>query len=361
MATPLAQKIKSLISAHGPISVTDYFALCLADPEHGYYRTRNPFGRDGDFVTAPEVSQLFGEMLGIFMINTWQRHGEPRDVRLVEIGPGRGTMMADMLRVISRAAPDLYETATVHLVETSALLKLTQMETLSSHGDKVSWHESFDGVPEGFTLLAANELFDAIPIRQFVKTQNGFRERMVGLDEQGGLRLALAPGATPFASVLPDAGEGAEAELSEAGRSLAAAIGARIARDGGWALIVDYGLESAGRAASLQAVRGHQGAGILDRPGETDLSAHVDFAALTAASGVASFGPVGQGDFLRRLGLAERAQALKRHAKADQADAIDAASARLIAPDQMGTLFRVLALGDGRSAPPAGFTDAPSD
>jgi NADH dehydrogenase [ubiquinone] 1 alpha subcomplex assembly factor 7 len=216
-------------------------------------------------------------------------------------------------------------------------------------------------VPEGPLLLVANEFFDALPVRQFHRTASGWRERMVGLDEQGGLRLALAPGATPFAPLLPDAGEGAEAELSEAGRALAGALGERIARDGGWALIIDYGLESAGRAASLQAVRGHQGAGILDRPGETDLSAHVDFAALAASSGVATYGPVGQGEFLRRLSLAERAQALKRNAKAAQADAIDAASARLIAPDQMGTLFRVLALGDGKSAPPAGFTDTPSD
>jgi NADH dehydrogenase [ubiquinone] 1 alpha subcomplex assembly factor 7 len=284
--------------------------------------------------------------------------GRPAPVRLVELGPGRGTLMADALRV-TRGVPGFQAAIDLHLVDTNAPMREAQRAALQAHHP--TWHERFDDVPGGPLLLVANEFFDALPVRQFHRTATGWRERMVGLDEQGGLRLALAPGHTPFAPLLPDAEQGAEAELSEAGRSLAGAIGARISRDGGWALIIDYGLESAGRAASLQAVRGHQGAGILDRPGETDLSAHVDFAALAAASGVTAHGPVSQGAFLRRLGLPERAQALKRNAKAAQADAIDAASARLIAPDQMGTLFRVLALGDGKSAPPAGFMDTPSD
>jgi NADH dehydrogenase [ubiquinone] 1 alpha subcomplex assembly factor 7 len=266
--------------------------------------------------------------------------------------------MADALRA-TRGVPGFQAAIDLHLVDTNAPMREAQRAALQAHNP--TWHERFDDVPGGPLLLVANEFFDALPVRQFHRTAGGWRERMVGLDEQGGLRLALAPGNTPFASLLPAADEGAEAELSEAGRTLAGAIGGRIARDGGWALIIDYGLENAGRAASLQAVRGHQGAGILDRPGETDLSAHVDFAALAAASGVTAYGPVGQGAFLRRLGLPGRAQALKRNAKAAQADAIDAASARLIAPDQMGTLFRVLALGDGKSAPPAGFMDTPSD
>jgi NADH dehydrogenase [ubiquinone] 1 alpha subcomplex assembly factor 7 len=165
---------------------------------------------------------------------------------------------------------------------------------------------------------------------------------------------------TPYASALPDAAVGAQAEICEAGLTLAGAIGERLARQGGWALIVDYGHDGA-LGASLQAVRGHRGADILDRPGETDLSAHVDFAALARATGRPTFGPVGQGDFLRRLGLAERASALKARASEAQRAAIDAASARLIAPDQMGTLFRVLAVGDDRSAAPVGFSDTPSD
>lgn len=147
MTTALGEKIKTIIRANGPISVTDYFSLCLADPQHGYYRTREPFGPSGDFVTAPEVSQLFGEMIGVFMVHAWQRHGTPPGVRLVEIGPGRGTMMSDMLRVIRRLAPLLYDSMQVHLVETSERLRDIQQETLQSHGAKVAWHVDFNDVP----------------------------------------------------------------------------------------------------------------------------------------------------------------------------------------------------------------------
>ena len=203
MPTPLARKIKTLIRTNGPISVTDYFALCLADPVYGYYRTRDPFGEAGDFITAPEVSQLFGEMLGVFLVHAWQKHGAPEYVRIAEIGPGRGTMMADMLRVISRIAPHLYESATVHLVETSPKLRAVQQETLGMHAARASWHDSFEELPEGFVLLAANELFDAIPIRQFIKTASGFRERLVGLDANDELTFAAGvAGIDP--ALLPD-------------------------------------------------------------------------------------------------------------------------------------------------------------
>jgi NADH dehydrogenase [ubiquinone] 1 alpha subcomplex assembly factor 7 len=206
-------------------------------------------------------------------------------------------------------------------------------------------------------LLVANEFFDALPVRQFEKTAQGWRERMVGLaPDSETLMFALAPGTTPFARFLPDAAEGAQAEIGEAGRALAAAIGGRVTRDGGWALIVDYGYES-GSAATVQAVRSHKGAAILDRPGETDLSAHVDFAALKAAVETPTHGPVSQTDFLRRLGILQRAETLKARASEAQRRAIDVTLARLIGPDQMGTLFRVMAVGDGRSTP-AGFSDA---
>jgi NADH dehydrogenase [ubiquinone] 1 alpha subcomplex assembly factor 7 len=288
--------------------------------------------------------------------------GSPAPVRLVELGPGRGTLMTDALRA-TRGVAGFHAALDLHLVETNAPLRDAQRAAFA--GFTPTWHERFDDVPAGPLLLVANEFFDALPVRQFHRTPEGWRERMVGLAPDGTLRLALAPGLTPFAAALPEAAEGAEAELSEAGRALATALGARLGRDGGWVLIVDYGYgqnhDRPGLGSSLQAVRGHRGAGILDRPGETDLSAHVDFAALAAAARVPAFGPVGQGDFLRRLGIATRAQSLKRHAGPEQVRAIDAALARLIAPDQMGTLFRVLALGDDRSAQPAGFSDTPSD
>ena len=284
--------------------------------------------------------------------------GSPARVALVELGPGRGTLMADALRA-TRGVPGFHDALDLHLVEINEPLRALQEKALAAF--KPTWHARFENVPEGPMLLVANEFFDALPVRQFERTMRGWVERMVGLSEDGEtLRLALAPGHTPFASMLPDAAVGAQAELSEASRTLAAAIGARLRGHGGWALIVDYGRDGA-LGASLQAVRGHRGAAILDRPGETDLSAHVDFASLAEATGQPTFGPVGQGAFLQRLGIAERSKALKARASDSQRAAIDAAMARLIAPDQMGTLFRVLAVGDGRSAAPVGFADAPSD
>jgi NADH dehydrogenase [ubiquinone] 1 alpha subcomplex assembly factor 7 len=271
--------------------------------------------------------------------------------------------MADALRA-TRGVTGFHAALDLHLVDINPRLQALQRTALADFAP--SWHARLDDVPDGPMLLAANEFFDALPVRQFEKTPRGWAERMVGLAPDGAtLRLALAPGITPYASLLPDAAAGAQAELSEAGRAIAAAIGARLRRDGGWALIVDYGYDHSGHGASLQAVRGHRGAALLDRPGETDLSAHVDFRALAEATGMPTFGPVGQGDFLRRLGIMQRAETLKARAGPDQRGAIDAALARLIAPDQMGTLFRVMAVGDGRSAAPAGFTDThpgtPSD
>lgn len=349
------------IALTGPISLADFMAEALGHPRLGYYRHATPVGAAGDFTTAPEISQMFGELLGAWLAERWLAMGKPTPVRLVELGPGRGTLMADALRA-TRGVPGFHAALDLHLVETNEPMRAAQHNALRGFAPGIAptWHERFDTVPEGPLLLVANEFFDALPVRQFHRTPRGWVERMVGVDQDGALRLALAPGISPFARLLPEAAVDAEAEICEAGQALAAAIGDRIARHGGWALIIDYSGEMAGRAASLQAVRSHRGADILDRPGETDLSAHVDFAALAKASGVASFGPVGQGAFLRELGIAERSEALKRKATPEQVRAIDAASARLIAPEQMGTLFRVLALGDGKSAPPVGFSDIPT-
>ena len=337
-------------------------AEALGHPRLGYYRHAIPLGAGGDFTTAPEISQMFGELLGAWLAERWLAMGRPSTVRLVELGPGRGTLMADALRA-TRGVAGFHAALDLHLVDTSEPLRAAQHAALAAFTPTCAptWHERLDDVPAGPLLLVANEFFDALPVRQFHRTAEGWRERMVGLGPDGALRLALAPGPTPFAAVLPNAAAGAEAEFSEAGRALAAEVGARLREHGGWALIVDYGYDSSAPGTSLQAVRGHSGTGILDRPGETDLSAHIDFAALATAAGVPAFGPVAQGDFLRRLGIEARAHALKRQASAEQVRAIDAALARLIAPDQMGTLFRVLALGDDRSAPPAGFSDLPSD
>jgi NADH dehydrogenase [ubiquinone] 1 alpha subcomplex assembly factor 7 len=355
MTGELGRLIARRIALTGPISIADFMTEALGHPRLGYYRRAMPVGAAGDFTTAPEISQMFGELIGAWLAERWLAMGRPSPVRLVELGPGRGTLMVDALRA-TRGVPGFHAALALHLIDINEALRAAQRTALAEYTP--AWHERFEDVPEGPMLLIANEFFDALPVRQFHRTQRGWVERMVGLSADGRLRLALAPGVTPFASLLPDLPLGAEAEISEAGRGLAAAIGARLKRDGGWALIVDYGADGAGRAASLQAVRHHRGADILDRPGETDLSAHVDFTALAEASGVPAFGPVGQGDFLRRLGIEQRALSLKRRATSEQAEAINAALARLIAPDQMGTLFRVLALGDGKGVAPAGFSDA---
>lgn len=352
MSTPLAQKIKALIRATGPISITDYFAMCLADPEHGYYRTREPFGATGDFITAPEISQLFGEMLGIFMVHAWQRHGSPADIRLVEVGPGRGTMMADMLRVIKRLALPLFETMSIHLVETSERLRGIQRVTLEAYSTKIAWHDSFEEVPEGFTLIAANELFDAIPIRQFVRTPTGFRERLVGLDDQGQLAFAVGVASldpqtlpSPIASI-PD---GTIFEVAPARQAVMATLCERLRQSGGTALIIDYGHMVSGFGDTLQAVRAHEFDPPMANPGEADLTSHVDFedlARIALSSGIHLSGGLRQGDFLNGLGLTERAAALaKGKAPADQ-KLIAAAVDRLAGEGagKMGELFKVIAV-----------------
>lgn len=355
VTSELGRLIARRIALTGPIPVADFMAEALGHPRLGYYRRALPVGAEGDFTTAPEISQMFGELIGAWLAERWLAMGAPAPVRLVELGPGRGTLMADALRA-TRGVPGFHTALRLHLVDTSVPLRAEQHRALGAFAP--AWHERFDEVPPGPALIVANEFFDALPVRQFHKTAQGWRERMVGLAPDGeSFVFALAPGVTPFSPYLPDAPEGAQAEIGEAGRTLVAAIGARLVRDGGWALIVDYGYDS-GAAASLQAVRGHRQVGILDRPGETDLSAHVDFAALAAAAKAPTFGPIAQGDFLRRLGILQRAQSLKARATESQRAAVDAALARLIAPDQMGTLFRVLAVGDGRSTQPAGFSEA---
>jgi NADH dehydrogenase [ubiquinone] 1 alpha subcomplex assembly factor 7 len=358
MTSELGRLIARRIALTGPITIAEFMAEALGHPRLGYYRCVQPLGTAGDFTTAPEISQMFGELLGAWLAERWQAMGAPPSVRLVELGPGRGTLMADALRA-TRGVAGFHAAIDLHLVDINQPLRAAQEAALGAY--RPSWHERFDDVPGDVSgapmLLVANEFFDALPVRQFEKTSHGWVERMVGLAPDETLTLALAPGVTPFSAYLPSAPEGAQAEICEAGRALAAAIGARVKRQGGWALIIDYGY-ARGHGASLQAVRGHRGVHILERPGEVDLSAHVDFAALAAAAGAGVIGPVDQGDFLRRLGIVHRAESLKARATPQQQGVIDAALLRLIDPDQMGTLFRVLAIGDTRSAGPAGFSEA---
>lgn len=353
MTTPLAARIRNIIAVNGPISVTDYFALCLADPDFGYYKTRDPFGRGGDFVTAPEISQLFGEMIGIFLVQAWQKHLRPRrNLRLTEIGPGRGTMMADILRVISRLEPDLLSAASIHLVETSPALRTVQAKTLSTHADKITWHDSFDEIPSGFTLLVANEFFDAVPIRQFVKTANGFRERLVTTDERGELAFTTGAGTVDPALLPPgsrDAPIGTIAEVAPARLAIMQMLADRLFNGGGTALVIDYGFTEPGFGDTLQAIKDHAFDPPLAHPGEADLTSHADFASLRDVARDRSIfvnGTMTQGDFLLGLGLLERAGNLGSTADADQRMAIQAAVDRLAGSGagQMGSLFKVMAV-----------------
>jgi NADH dehydrogenase [ubiquinone] 1 alpha subcomplex assembly factor 7 len=355
--TPLGERIAALIAAQGPISVAQYMILALHDPESGYYATHDPFGSKGDFVTAPEISQMFGELLGAWCAQVWADQGRPKNTRLVELGPGRGTLMADALRALKRA-PKFLDDVEVVLVEASPTLRDLQREKLKDSGARIRWTAHFD-VQDAPVLVLANEFFDALPVRQYVKTARGWCERMVVVKE-GKLDFALAPLAAPTASIPASragAPEGGFYETSSATTALGEEIARGIANHGGAALILDYGYNEIGFGETLQAVGAHRFVAPLDEPGRYDLSAHVDFTALRDAArhgGAAVFGPVRQGQFLARLGIAARAEALAK-ANPAQSDQVSTALARLTAPGQMGKLFQAMALLPASAPPPPGF------
>lgn len=343
MSATVAGILAERIHRHGPIPVAEYMATALYHPELGYYTGRDPFGLGGDFTTAPEISQIFGELIGLWCLLAWQAMGSPRRVVLAEIGPGRGTLMADLLRT-ARIRPEFFRALEVVLVETSPALRNRQRQTLA--GESVAWVERVGQLPAGPLLLVANELFDALPIRQFVRDGAVWRDRLVGLDGDG--RFCFLTGAVVTRPDLPaEAPDGTIVERGEAGEALAATLGRRLAEAGGAALIVDYGPPLSGVGETLQAVRRHHYHSVLDDPGLADLTAHVDFARLAAAAaaaGARAEGPVPQGVFLSRMGIEERVTMLMRGATAEQAALLASGARRLIDPGEMGTLFHVLAL-----------------
>jgi NADH dehydrogenase [ubiquinone] 1 alpha subcomplex assembly factor 7 len=359
----LADILRRRIALAGPITVAEFMTEALNHPALGYYRRGQPLGGGGDFVTAPEISQMFGELLGAWLAERWQALGSPTPVRIVELGPGRGTLLADALRA-TRAVPGFHAGLDLHLVEIHAGLRTVQRVALT--GFAPSWHDRFEEVPSGAPLLLlANEFLDALPIRQLVRQPWGWAERMVGLTRAGTeLSFAAAPGKSPLASLLPREVRSIEAfgsiaEISPAVTSLTSDIARRISVDRGAALVIDYGYESGTHGDTLQALRAHRSADVLEAVGEADLTTHVDFAAVARAAqqaGAVVDGPVSQGDFLRVLGIETRAAVLRRAASPAQAEAIDAAMRRLIDPGQMGTLFRAIALRDPSLPPAAGFT-----
>ena len=375
--------------------VARWMALCNAH----YYASRDPFGTAGDFTTAPEISQMFGELVGLALADCWVRAGSPPGVQLIELGPGRGTLMADALRATARVPGFVPQ---VHFVETSPVLRAAQAERVPG----AQWHSDVSKVPgDRPILLITNEFFDALPVRQFVRTPAGWRERLVAVVGEGFAPVVLEHPTSPsfprrrepkvteyprdgrspgpematLGSRLRRNDGGGEAdgarslndergivpahlwgapvgtvwETSPISTAIASDIGARLEAQGGAALIVDYG--DAGGGATLQAVRAHGFADPFTDPGEVDLTAHVDFCALMSAAGVAAHGPVGQGTWLRAVGIEARAAALKARATAPQAAAIDAALLRLTGEEAMGVLFKVMGLSGGGWPAPAGF------
>jgi SAM-dependent MidA family methyltransferase len=353
----LAPILAARIRAAGPMTVADWMAECLLHPVHGYYVTRDPLGAAGDFTTAPEISQMFGEMLGLALAQAWVDQGRPSPVALAELGPGRGTLMADMLRAM-RAVPGLARAAQVHLVEASPVLRAAQAERLAGHAPV--WHDGADGLPEMPTLLVANEFIDALPIRQHVRDGDGWRERLVTHGPDG-FAWALGPPVPVPELDGRDDSDGTLVERSPALPAVMQAIGARVAR-GGAALIVDYGGWRS-RGDTLQAVRGHAPADPLEAPGEADLTAHVDFEAVVRAAppGTRASGMVAQGVFLERLGITARAQALAEGLAGEALEAHVAAHRRLTHPAEMGDLFRVMALVPEGAPLPPGLDEPPED
>ena len=358
----LKEKIVRLIRAQGPISVAQYMQLALGDPIHGYYIARDPFGRD--FTTAPEVSQIFGELLGLFFVQAWEDRGRPQSFRLVELGPGRGTLLADMMRAAEKIRSGFAQAAKLIMLETSPLLRSIQKKMLSRYAP--DWIVKWEEIPEGAPIyLIANEFFDALPIHQFVHAADGWHERVV-VAEGEKLRFALAPDAQANVSLLAERDIGkwnaekadAVLEINPSAEAIMAGVAERIAQSNGVGLIIDYGHIEPGYGDTFQALKSNRYADPLDEPGEADLTAHVDFAALKASAkgaGAVVSGPITQKQLLEGLGIHLRANRLKS-ATPTHAEEIDEAVERLIDESQMGNLFKALALSKTDSEELPGFS-----
>lgn len=359
--SPLEKEIRRLIAVSGPMPVARYMSLCLTHPKYGYYITRDPFGAGGDFTTAPEVSQIFGELIGLWALSVWRMLGEPEAIKLVELGPGRGTMMRDALRA-AKVLPKFRQALSVHMVEISPTLEQVQRSTLADTEVPLSWHRHLLDVPEGPSIILGNEYLDALPVHQVVKQNDGWHERVIGLNANGDFALGLAPDPLPqFDRFLPKKiKEAPVGSIFEWRNDIDAFDIARRVRENGAALFIDYGHVESDIGETLQSVNEHAFADPLSAPGLADITAHVDFFIFGQAAesiGAAVQGPVTQAKFLRELGIDARAEALRRNATAEQAAAITSAVARLTESGRtgMGDLFKVIAICDPKLGPLPGF------
>ena len=343
VAAHMKKFLRELIEAEGPLPMDRYMALCLGHPKFGYYMTRDPLGVAGDFTTSPEISQIFGELIGIWCMAAWEAIGSPTPFSLVELGPGRGTLMADVLRATSRMT-EFAEAARVHLVETSPVLREAQRSKLDC---AVTWHDTVDSLPDEPMIFLANEFFDALPVRQFVKTGAGVFERHVVMENSD---LALADLPAPFEAY---GGEGLY-EVSPISCAIAEALGARLKALGGVGLVIDYGHLQSAAGDTLQALKGHKPVAVVDYPGESDLTAHVDFEALAAAfvlGGADVLSVKTQGAFLSDMGLAQRLTTLSAKLAGEALEDFIAGAKRLVDEKQMGQLFKVLCVAQSARQP----------
>jgi NADH dehydrogenase [ubiquinone] 1 alpha subcomplex assembly factor 7 len=339
--TALARKLVARIQASGPISIADYMHACLNDPDHGYYRSRPAIGRAGDFITAPEISQVFGELIGLWCAVVWQQMGAPAEVNLIELGAGRGTLLADALRA-ARAVPRFHSAVKIHIVDSNPVLVGQQKAALAGCGRPIEWHASLDALPsDAASIWIGNEFLDTIPVEQWVAAGDGRTSvRLIGVDATG--QLAFLESEARVVRETQDLSALAAALALRAEMPLAA-------------LFVDYGYSAAASVDTLQAVRAHKFEHVLASPGEADLSAHVDFTAFAAATALARDGPTTQAEFLGRLGIMERASKLMS-ANPARANMLEMGVARLMQPAGMGTRFLALGVRSPQLGPLPGFS-----
>jgi NADH dehydrogenase [ubiquinone] 1 alpha subcomplex assembly factor 7 len=361
-ATELAARIARHIRRHGPISVAAFMAMALHDPQAGYYVWHDPLGRAGDFITAPEISQIFGELIGLWCADQWQHIGRPDPIILAELGPGRGTLMADLLRAAA-SVPAFRRALRLYLVEASPMLRAEQQRRLAAA--EPHFVDSVEALPPGPLLLVANEFLDALPIRQLVRGHSEWAERLVGVDTEERLAFVEGPESPALSLLVPATLRGSPSgrivEICPAAAALTAALGERFSASPGAALLIDYGYFLSRPGPTLSALRQHQPVGVLNNPGDADLSAHVDFAAVAEAAlaaGAAVWGPMPQGRFLAALGAEARLAALSARASSEQQALLESGLRRLIDPAEMGTLFKAMAVTSPSLPAPAGFPEA---
>lgn len=363
--TPLEARLMELIRDHGPIQVGEFMTDALVHPQHGYYCTQTALGSKGDFTTSPEISQIFGELIGSWLVHAWEEIGSPTNFNLVELGPGRGTLMSDILRV-AKVRPKFLSGVHVYMIEASGRMRYTQKRLLADRGVTITWADRLEDVPPGPMLLVANEYFDCLPIRQFVRlaedSQRPWRERLVGISDDEEPRLKFVLSEQPYAD-MPGMPQGAQAdsvfETCAPAGEIIAEIARRYEEHKGRALIIDYGHGRSGYGDTLQAMKDHQYWPVLDEPGEVDVTAHVDFAALARRARMAEIradGPIRQADFLERLGLKVRLEAIEIGiTDEEKRETIRKGALRLVDRQAMGELFKVLALSPAGSTAPPGF------